>query len=235
MQTYQAQTAATSGPDRQQIGKQIELAPGVMLACFTMKFSRNEEIFAEEEHADFVYKVLSGAVRDVRVLDDGRRQIGAFHLPGDVFGLECGDRHRYSAEAVADSEIALVRRTALDRAADADGAAARKLWSVTSHDLQRLQDHLMLLGRKSAVERVASFLMDLSVRQNQTNMVDLPMPRGDIADYLGLTIETVSRTFTQLEREQAIAMPSSRHIVLRDRLALVDHESAFGEGIDRAA
>jgi CRP/FNR family nitrogen fixation transcriptional regulator len=235
MQTFQAQTATAIPADRQQIGKQIELTPGVTLACFTMKFSRNEEIFAEEEHADFVYKVISGAVRDVRVLDDGRRQIGAFHLPGDVFGMECGDCHRYSAEAVADSEIALVRRSTLDKAADADGSAARKLWGVTSHDLQRLQDHLMLLGRKSAAERVASFLIDLSRRLNQQKVVDLPMPRSDIADYLGLTIETVSRTFTQLEREHAIAMPSSRHIVLRDRLALVDHESNLGVDISRAA
>src|SRR5579872_6410461 len=105
-------------------GRSIELAPGVALAGFVMRFERNEEVFAEEEDADFVYKVISGAVRDVRILRDGRRQIGVFHLPGDVFGLECGERHRYSAEAVVESEIALVRRSALEKAAEADGAVA---------------------------------------------------------------------------------------------------------------
>jgi CRP/FNR family nitrogen fixation transcriptional regulator len=209
------------------VGKQVDLAPGVALACFTMRFERNEEIFAEEEDADFVYKIMSGAVRDVRILDDGRRQIGAFHLPGDVFGLACGSVHRYSAEAVLDSEIALVRRTALEKAADADSAAARKLWNITSRDLQRLQEHMVLLGRKTAVERVISFLIDLAERQTQAHVVDLPMPRNDIADYLGLTIETISRTLTLLEREHAIDMPSSRHIVLHERLGLGDHDRHF--------
>jgi len=196
----------------------VQFAPGVALPCFTMKFARNEEIFAEEEEADFVYQVLSGAVRDVRILSDGRRQIGAFHLAGDVFGLDCGERHRYCAEAVVDCEIALVRRSALDKAADADGSAARKLWSLTSRDLRRLQDHMLLLGRKSALERVASFLIGMADRNPEDDAVDLPMSRSDIADYLGLTIETVSRTLTQLERDHAISMSGSRHIVLHDRL-----------------
>src|SRR5471030_3309656 len=113
MQTLQVQIGSAPHAVGGQAGKSVELAPGVALACFTMRFDRNEEIFAEEEEADFVYKVVSGAVRDVRILSDGRRQIGAFHLVGDVFGLECGERHLYSAEAVVDSEIALVRRTAL--------------------------------------------------------------------------------------------------------------------------
>lgn len=217
MQTLQAQIGSVNA-DRQRTGKVIELAPGVELTCFTMAFSRNEEIFAEEETADFVYKLISGAVRDVRVLDDGRRQVGAFHLAGDVFGLECGETHRYSAEAVVDCEIALVRRSVLERAVLADGAAACKLWNLTSRDLQRLQDHLLLLGRKSAAERVISFLVDLAGRLNRSSVIDLPMSRSDIADYLGLTIETVSRTLTQLERDRAIAMPSSRRIVLQARL-----------------
>ncbi len=234
MQTFQAETT-TLQTDRQQVGKQVEIAPGVTLACFTMRFARNEEVFAEEEHADFVYKIISGAVRDVRMLDDGRRQIGAFHLAGDVFGLECDAAHRYAAEAVADCEIALVRRSTLERAAAADGAAARKLWRITSHDLQRLQDHLLLLGRKSAAQRVAAFLIDLSNRLLQPKAVDLPMPRGDIADYLGLTIETVSRSLTQLERAHAIAMPSARHIVLLDRLGLLDRQNRPAAGADRAA
>jgi CRP/FNR family nitrogen fixation transcriptional regulator len=220
MQTLQAQVGTAPHAVGGQTGKSIELAPGVALAGFTMRFVRNEEIFAEEEEADFVYKVISGAVRDVRILRDGRRQIGAFHLPNDVFGLECGESHLHSAEAVIDCEIALVCRSALDKAAEEDGAAARKLWNLTSRDLRRLQDHMLLLGRKTAVERVASFLMRMSSRSPAADMIDLPMSRGDIADYLGLTIETISRTLSQLERDHAISMPSSRHIILHDRLAL---------------
>jgi CRP/FNR family nitrogen fixation transcriptional regulator len=222
MQTLQAQVGSAPHAVGSQTGKSIELAPGVALAAFTMRFERNEEIFAEEEEADFVYKVIAGAVRDVRILSDGRRQIGAFHLAGDVFGLECGETHLYSAEAVVDCEIALVRRSALDKAADQDGAAARKLWELTSRDLLRLQDHMLLLGRKSALERVASFLIGMSSRGAAGEAVELPMSRSDIADYLGLTIETVSRTLTQLERDHAISMPSSRHIVLHHRLAMAD-------------
>jgi CRP/FNR family nitrogen fixation transcriptional regulator len=222
MQTLQAQVGSTARANGAQAGKLIELAPGVAVAGFTMRFERNEEIFAEEEEADFIYKVISGAVRDVRILSDGRRQIGAFHLVGDVFGLECGETHLYSAEAVVDCEIALVRRSVLDKAAEADAATARKLWGLTARDLQTLQDHMLLLGRKTALERVASFLIRLSSRALASAALDLPMSRSDIADYLGLTIETVSRTFTQLERDGTISIPSSRHILLHDRLALAD-------------
>jgi len=227
MQVLQARVGsehyAEAGPAAgAQTGRIAQLAPGVALPCFTMSFARNEEIFAEEEAADFVYQVISGAVRDVRILSDGRRQVGAFHLPGDVFGLDCGETHRYSAEAVVDSEIALVRRTVLDRSAAADAAAARKLWGLTSHDLQRLQDHMLLLGRKSAVERVAAFLISMAARGSTDHTVDLPMSRSDIGDYLGLTIETVSRTLTQLERDHAISMSGSRHITLHERLFAVE-------------
>jgi len=219
MQTLRAQTGLTSRAAGQPSGKTVELAPGVALACFTMKFARNEEVFVEVEEADFVYKVISGAVRAVRILGDGRRQISAFHLPGDVFGLECGELHRQSAEAVVDSEVALVRRSVVEKAAQADGSVARKLWRETSGDLQRMQDHLLRLGRETALERVASFLIELSDRCECGGAVALPMGRLDIADYLGLTIETVSRTLTQLERDHAISIPNARSVVLHDALA----------------
>lgn len=224
MQTLHAQTGSTLRVSGQPGGKTIALAPGVELPAFTMKFARNEEVFTEEESADFVYKVISGAVRAVRILSDGRRQISAFHLPGDVFGLECGETHRHSAEAVVESEIALVRRSAVEAAAQSDGAVARKLWQATSGDLLRLQDHTLRLGRKTAVERVASFLFELSARRPPAATaaeITLPMGRLDIADYLGLTIETVSRTLTQLERDHAISIPSARAVVLHGALARV--------------
>lgn len=190
-------------------------APG-----FTMSFARNEEIYGEGEPSDFVYKVISGAVRTTRILSDGRRQIADFHLAGDVFGLEVGATHSLCAEAITDCRLSLVKRNALERAADHDCAAARELRSLTAADLHRLQEHMLLLGRKGALERVATFLLDMAQRENSSKAVDLPMSRSDIADYLGLTIETVSRSMTHLEREGVVYLPSARHVELRDRRAL---------------
>jgi CRP/FNR family nitrogen fixation transcriptional regulator len=219
MQTLQANINSGCGPARP-AAVPVELVEGLVLPGSSVRYDRNEEIFAQEDDADFVYQVISGAVREVRILDDGRRQVSAFHLPGEVFGLECGETHLNFAEAVVASEVALVRRSVLVRAIEADAPAARKLWNMTSRDLLRLQDHLLLLGRKSATERVISFLLRMSARWGTAAKVDLPMSRLDIADHLGLTIETVSRTFTQLERDGAISIPSARHIVLHDRIAL---------------
>jgi len=185
-----------------------------------MGFARNEEIFGEEEPADFVYKVASGAVRTTRFLCDGRRQIEAFHLPGDVFGLERGEVHRFSAEALTNCQIMVIRRSALDRAVERDCAAARELWVLTSQDLERIQEHMLVLSRKNAAERVASFLLKLADRRG-SDAVELPMSRGDIADHLGLTIETVSRTMTQFERDQVIALPNTRQAILKNRAALL--------------
>lgn len=201
-------------------GRQFEVAPGVTAPGLVMAFSRNEEIFGEEEDADFVYRVISGAVRTVRLLSDGRRQIVGFHLSGETFGWEGADAHSCSAEAVVDCQVALVRRTALDKLVNADGALARRLWSLAVRDIGRLQDHMLRLGRKTAIERVAAFLLEMDSRGSRIDGVDLPMGRSDIADYLGLTIETVSRTLTQLEREGAIAIPTARRIEIRDRRAL---------------
>ncbi len=185
-----------------------------------MSFARNCEIYGDEEPADFVYNIVSGAVRLCKLLDDGRRQVAAFHLPGEIFGLELGNEHRFTAEAVVDSVILVIRRSAVVALAERDGDVAHQVWAHTANDLQRVQDHMLLLGCMSAKERVAAFLLQMAGRLSGTNEVELPMPRQDIADYLGLTIETVSRTMTQLETEAAIGLPSSRRVVLRNRAVL---------------
>jgi CRP/FNR family nitrogen fixation transcriptional regulator len=184
-----------------------------------MPFCRNAEIYGENEPAEYVYKVVTGTVRTYKVLNDGRRQIGAFYLPGDVFGLEIGDSHTFSAEAIVESKVVVVKRSSLVALAARDNEVARQLWAMTAGELQRAQDHIMLLI-KTAQERVAGFLLEMAKRSAATTEVDLPMSRQDIADYLGLTIETVSRTLTQLEKGAAIAVPTSRRIVLRNRAAL---------------
>jgi CRP/FNR family nitrogen fixation transcriptional regulator len=185
----------------------------------SMSYARNAEIYGENEPADYVYKVVSGAVRTYKVLQDGRRQIGAFYLPGDVFGLEGGEEHAFSAEAVTDTKVLVVKRTALMAQAGRDHDVARELWTMTSCELKRVQEHILLLI-KTAEERVAGFLLEMAERGRVRDCVELPMSRQDIADYLGLTIETVSRTLSHLENAAAIELPSSRRIVLRNRGAL---------------
>lgn len=184
-----------------------------------MSFPRNTEIFGENEPADYVYRVISGSVRTYKILSDGRRQVGGFYLPGDIFGLEFADEHAFSAEAVADAKVVLVKRSALNALADRDAAIGRELFAITGRELRRVQDRVLLLV-KSAQERVAGFLLEMAERAGAGNTVELPMSRQDIADYLGLTIETVSRTLTSLESSATIEVPSSRRIVLRDRSAL---------------
>lgn len=189
--------------------------PGVLV-----RFARNAEIFGADEPADHVYKVLSGTVRTVRFSADGRRQIMAFHMPGDVFGLERGADHEFTAESVTDCELLAIKRSVIQRAAAEHLDAAQALLQIAANQLDRAQEHVLLLGRKGAGERVAGFLLSLADRFTAKGELDLPMSRLDIADYLALTIETVSRAFTQMERDHAIGLPNSRHVVVRDRGAL---------------
>jgi CRP-like cAMP-binding protein len=183
-----------------------------------ISFERNGEVFGEGETAEFFYEVVSGAIRTYKLLSDGRRQIGAFYLPGDVFGLEEGEVHSFSAEAVVGSTVRVAKRSAILAAAARDTADAPRLWSATAMGFRRAQEHRLLLGRKTAEERVASFLLKMNgVAPHSGDVIELPMSRQDIADYLGLTIETVSRTFTHLESTSAIELISARRVALRNR------------------
>ena len=178
-------------------------------------FMRNEEIYGENEPAQYFYKIVRGAVRTYKVLMDGRRQITAFYLPGDVFGLETGEDYTCSAEATVDAKIVVMKRGALIALAAQDHELARQLWMLSGRELERTRNHVLLLI-KTAPERVASFLLEMADRIQQRGEVELPMSRQDIADYLGLTIETISRMLTRFENEAAISLPSTKRIVLRD-------------------
>ena len=191
------------------------------LAATEFSYSRDEEIYGEREPAEYVYQVIRGAVRTYKLLSDGRRQIDAFHLAGDIFGLESGDAHRLSAEAIIDTSVRIIRRRALETAATTDVQTACDLWRMTAADLRRAQDHMLLLGRKSAIERVAAFLLEMDRRLSQAGMVALPMCRRDIGDYLGLTLETVSRTLSHLNDEDVLSFSGARQIVLHSRSRLI--------------
>jgi CRP-like cAMP-binding protein len=185
-----------------------------------MNYLRDAEIFGENEPADYLYKVVSGTVRMYKILSDGRRQVSGFYLPGDIFGLEFADEHTLSAEAISDAKVLVVKRSALNTLAGRDRLVAQQLFALTGRELHRVQDRILLLI-KNARERVASFLLEMAQRASENNTIELPMSRQDIADYLGLTIETVCRTLSALETASAIEVSaSSRRIVLRDRAAL---------------
>jgi CRP/FNR family transcriptional regulator, nitrogen fixation regulation protein len=196
-----------------------DLAQAMTLMGARMSFPRNAEIYGEGEPADFVYQVVSGPVRTSKILSDGRRQIGGFYLPGDIFGLDLGDEHAFSAEAIGDATVIYVRRSAVLALADRDGHVARQLWAATARELSQAQRRVLLLIQ-SAQERLAGFLLEMAERARSGDSVDLAMTRQDIADYLGLTIETVSRTLSALAEEAVIELPSTRRILLRDRAAL---------------
>ncbi len=195
------------------------LADAMATMGATISYPRNSEIFAEEEPSDYLYQVVCGSVRTYKILSDGRRQIGGFYLPGDIFGLQYGDEHTFSAEAMTDAKVRVVRRSAFNELARRDPSIAQELFRLTSRELGRMQKRMLLLI-KSAQERVASFLLEMAERVPASPAIELPMSRQDIADYLGMTIETVSRTFTALEAAATIEVTTSRRIVLRNRVAL---------------
>ena len=190
------------------------------LVATEFSYKKDEEIYGEDEPSDYVYQVITGSVRNYKLLSDGRRQIGAFYLPGDIFGLESGTVHRLTAEAIVDTTVRLVKRRSLEQAAGMAVQVANSLWAMTAGELRHAEDHMLLLGRKNAMERVASFLLEMDRRLSVAGIVALPMCRRDIGDYLGLTLETVSRALSQLHNDGVVGFSGARQIVLRNRQRL---------------
>jgi len=191
------------------------------------KYARGTEIFGETEPAEYVYQVVEGAVRSYKLLSDGRRQIGAFHLIGDIFGLENGAAHRFTAEAIVDTTVRLAKRLSLEHVAEEDALVARELLTMTTSNLQHAENHMLLLGRKTSLERVAAFLLEMDGRLSAAGVMALPMSRRDIADYLGLTLETVSRALSCLHEKGFLDFlgQTQRQIVLRNRFELAKLDS----------
>ena len=185
-----------------------------------LNFARNEEIYAEGDSGDCWYKVVSGTVRICKLLADGRRHIGEFCFRGDCFGIDGGGERLYSAEAVDDVIVMGFQLKATERLIDQNLALARLLRDTTLRDLANAHGRTLLLGRMTAPERVAAFLLEMFERRDRTKALDLPMSRDDIADYLGLTIETVCRVMSNFKRNGTIDIPTPHRIELRDRLAL---------------
>ncbi len=178
------------------------------------------EICAEGEETESFYKVVSGVVRICKFLADGRRQIEAFHVAGEIFGLELGDERVMSAEAVTDCRLIAYRRRSVEQQARTDQTIGQQLFHYAMQSLSRAQAHCLLLSRRGAAEKVAAFLLDWMGKNAVGGTVHLPMSRQEIADYLGLTIESVSRSMSQFERDRMIALTGARHVRILNLTAL---------------
>jgi CRP/FNR family transcriptional regulator, anaerobic regulatory protein len=173
-------------------------------------FASCETVFAQEEMTTSVYNLLEGVMRLYKLLPDGRRQIVGFALPGDFLGVAASARHGFSADAIGAVTVCRFSKNSFARFIQDRPHLLRRINELAVRELGQAQDHMVLLGRRSAEEKVAAFLIGWRDRLAQLNgpskTVALPMSRQDIADFLGLTIETVSRTFTKLERDRVIGI-----------------------------
>jgi CRP/FNR family transcriptional regulator len=185
----------------------------------SMCFDARSTLFEQDEPADVVYNITSGSVRLYKLLPDGRRQIVGFALPGDFLGLALSEKNMFSADALTHVTVCQFSRTAFSAMLEQKPHFLRRLLSMTSHELTLAQDQMVILGRRTAEEKVAAFLIGLRkrwARLNATSVhIPLPMTRQDIGDFLGLTVETVSRMLTRLAREKTI-------VIVPDGVRLLD-------------
>ena len=177
-----------------------------------MHFPRGEKVFRNGQHSRHIYQVESGCISTYTNQSDGRRPILAFYFPGDYFGLEMRKTHRISAEATTPSSVRRYATKALALRAATDGAVARYMLHITNLELQRAQNHSLLL-RNYSEERVGNFLFEMKKRDRRRE-VELLMSRQDIADYLNLSLETVSRAFTRLEKNSAISLLTPQRVAV---------------------
>ena len=186
----------------------------------TVRVAKNAALFQEGELSGHVYKVVSGAMRTCRLLVDGRRQIADFLLPGDFFGLDWQTTHGFTAEALTDAVVISYPRKQLEALAERTPGIQRLLMSMLCKGLAATQEHVVMLGRQTAYERLAWFLLRVKERSGGSDQIDVPMSRQDIADYLGLTIETVSRGISEFKRRQYISATSTHQFRLTGLSAL---------------
>ncbi|WP_256809027.1 MULTISPECIES: helix-turn-helix domain-containing protein [unclassified Bradyrhizobium] len=173
-----------------------------------VRLGSGETVFSEEDISTSFYNLLEGVMRLYKLLPDGRRQIVGFALPGDFLGMNVSGRHNFSADAIGAVTVCQFAKTPFGRFIEDRAHLLRRINELAIRELDHARDHMVLLGRRSADEKVAAFLLGWRERsfvlKGRSDTVPLPMSRQDIADYLGLTIETVSRTFTKLERHGVI-------------------------------
>jgi CRP/FNR family nitrogen fixation transcriptional regulator len=183
-----------------------------------IRFHRNNVIACEGDAADYLFFVVSGVVRHCKTFENGTRNIVAFYMPGELFGWNDA-KHEFSVEAATDAMVMFIKRAGLLSIASRESRVASFLLATTTNDLQRSHEHSILMN-KSATCRVGTFLADLWRRSGKLECLELPVSHRDIADYLGLTIETISRTITGMERSGVINRVSPRRLIIRNEMAL---------------
>ena len=204
------------------------LAPAELAAFKALgtirRFAAGQSLFHEGDRAEFVFNLVQGTLRLYRVLPDGRRQVIGFAQPGEFLGIGFEDTHGLSAEAMEPAECCRFPRARFEAFVERHGEVERELYAIAAHELRAAQEQMVLLGRKTAAERLATFLLALFERARRHNVdrevARLPMTRADIADHLGLTKETVSRTFTVFRRRRLIRLLPGDRAVLLDRASL---------------
>jgi CRP/FNR family transcriptional regulator, anaerobic regulatory protein len=183
-----------------------------------------EMLVAEGDDAQSAYNVISGGLKLYKMLADGRTQMVGFLLPGDFLGLPRRGTYAYSADTLGATELCQFPRAKLAQVLEKHKALQERILTAATDDLAAAQEHMLLLGRKNAMERVCSFLHSLSRRtkrsSGETDPLDIPLHRDEIADYLGLTIETVSRSFTQLRADGLIRLEKAQVVWVVDRPGL---------------
>lgn len=187
----------------------------------TVHAARDDEIHPEGEASQYCYRVVTGCVRSARLTEDGRRQVGEFYLAGDMFGLDERECQDFAFEAATDAVLRRYPRRMVEALAESHTALSRRLRDVAFTRLRAAQGRMMLLGRGSAPERIACFLLEMETRLGHRgpDMMELPMGRADMADHLGLTVETICRVLTGMKREGKIRLGRSG-VMLRDHAAL---------------
>ncbi|MEO9826060.1 MAG: helix-turn-helix domain-containing protein [Paracoccaceae bacterium] len=189
-----------------------------------LRLKPGAHLYFEGDEVEWLYQVTSGVLRLTRLLADGRQQVIAFGYPGDIVGFPAADLHHTDCEALTDVRLQPFRRTHLENG-DGDAKLHCALLQAALREISGMQDHFMMLGRKSATEKLASFLCVLAKRVGEDlgayRQINLPMSRSDIADFLGLTTETISRTFTQLRKSQIIAIDNIHTIIIQRPTALL--------------
>jgi CRP/FNR family nitrogen fixation transcriptional regulator len=178
-----------------------------------MTFRRDEPLFRAGDSVEFYFKVLKGAVRSCRVLADGRRHIGEFFLVGDFIGLDAAEHYAFTAEAICETTVIRYSRRKVDALAAEEPRIGQSLVEIMRARLAEARERMLLLGHMTAMERIATFLVTLSERRSD-GRISLPMTRTDIGDYLGLTMETVSRAFSQLRGDGVITQHGMHELVI---------------------
>ena len=192
------------------------------------KYRGGSKLFKEAEPASHVYQIREGAVRTYKQLSDGRRQIGAFHLAGDILAVENCETHRFT-EAIVDTTVWIAKRRSLfARLAKGDIPAANNVRDLVTRTLEHAENHILLLGCQNSLEKVVAFLLEIDRRLGHPDVMVLPMTRRDIADYLGMTVETVSRSLSVLRDERILSFRGTkqREIVLHDRSKLAERATS---------